>query len=49
MAFFNDHIGVRGDVRYFRTVRDDDAGSGIDFDLGGLDFWKWDVGAAFRF
>jgi opacity protein-like surface antigen len=49
MAFFNDHVGVRGDVRYFRTVRDDEGGSGIDFDLGDLDFWKWDVGAAFRF
>ena len=49
MAFFTDHFGIRGDVRYFRTVRDDEGGSGIDFDLGDLDFWKWDVGAAFRF
>ena len=49
MAFFSEHIGVRGDVRYFRTLRNDDAGSGLDFDLGDLDFWKWDIGAAFRF
>jgi opacity protein-like surface antigen len=49
MAFFTDHVGIRGDVRYFRTVRDDNGGTGIDFDFGDLDFWKWDVGAAFRF
>ena len=52
MAFFNEHIGVRGDVRYFRTLTDSDTESGIDdlnFNLGDLNFWKWDVGAAFKF
>jgi hypothetical protein len=52
MAFFNDHIGLRGDVRYFRTLTDSNTESGlddVDFDLGDLNFWKWDVGAAFRF
>ena len=52
MTFFNEHVGVRFDVRYFRTLTDSDSESGvddIDFDLGGLNFWKWDVGAAFKF
>jgi opacity protein-like surface antigen len=52
MAFFNEHVGVRGDVRYFHTLTDDDPQSGIDdvnFDLGDLNFWKWDVGATFKF
>ena len=49
MAFFSEHVGIRGDVRYFRTLRDSDPGSGLDFDPGALRFWKWDVGAAFRF
>jgi opacity protein-like surface antigen len=49
MAFFSDHVGVRGDIRYFRTLTNDDAGTGLDFELGDLNFWKWDVGAAFRF
>lgn len=49
MAFFNDHVGVRGDVRYFRTLTDDDPGGGVDLDFGNFDFWKWDIGAAFRF
>jgi len=49
MAFFNEHVGLRGDVRYFRTLTDDEPGLGVDFNLGDLDFWKWDVGAAFKF
>ena len=49
MAFFTEHVGVRGDVRYFRTLTDDDPGSGVDFGFGDLNFWKWDVGAAFKF
>jgi hypothetical protein len=49
MAFFNEHVGLRGDIRYFRTLTDDNSGSGVDFDLGDLNFWKWDVGAAFKF
>jgi hypothetical protein len=49
MAFFSDHVGVRGDLRYFRTLTNEDAGDGLDFELGDLNFWKWDIGAAFRF
>ena len=52
MAFFSEHVGLRADVRYFRTLTDSDPGSGIDdvdFSLGDLNFWKWDVGAAFKF
>jgi hypothetical protein len=52
MAFFNEHIGLRGDVRYFRTLTDTDSETGfddLDLRLGDLNFWKWDVGAAFKF
>jgi hypothetical protein len=49
MAFFNEHVGIRGDVRYFRTLTDSDSDNGVDFDLADLNFWKWDVGAALRF
>lgn len=52
MAFFNEHVGIRGDIRYFRTLTDDNPSSGaddVDFELGDLNFWKWDVGAAFKF
>ena len=52
MAFFNEHVGLRGDVRYFRTLNDRDPDGGLDDfrpQLGDLNFWKWDVGAAFKF
>jgi hypothetical protein len=49
MAFFNEHVGIRGDIRYFRTLTDDNPGGGVDLDFGDLNFWKWDVGAAFKF
>lgn len=49
MTFFTEHVGLRGDVRYIRKLSDNDPGGGVDFDLGDLDFWKWDIGAAFRF
>jgi opacity protein-like surface antigen len=49
MAFFSEHVGVRADVRYFRTLNDDNPSGGVDFNLGDLNFWKWDVGAAFKF
>lgn len=49
MAFFTEHIGLRADVRYFRTLTDTNPNGGVDFDLGDLNFWKWDVGTAFKF
>ena len=36
MAFFNEHVGLRGDIRYFRALTDDNPGSGVDFDLDRL-------------
>jgi hypothetical protein len=49
MGFFSDHVGIRGDLRYVRTIRDSEAGSGVDFDLGELNFLRGSIGAAFRF
>jgi hypothetical protein len=42
-----DNVGIRGDVRYFRTFTsgDDDE---LDFDLGGFDFWRATAGVTFR-
>lgn len=48
-AFTSHHFGLRADVRYFRSLQDDDAGSGIDLGLGTFDFWRATLGAAFRF
>jgi opacity protein-like surface antigen len=50
-GFFTDNIGLRGDVRYFRTLTRDDGDDEDDFDLdlGALDFWRATVGVTFRF
>jgi opacity protein-like surface antigen len=47
LAYLTDNVGVRGDVRYFRSLNrgDDD----LDVDLGELDFWRVTGGVTFRF
>lgn len=49
MAFFSNNVGMRADVRYFRSLQDVDRGDVITLDLGTLDFWRATVGATFRF
>jgi opacity protein-like surface antigen len=49
-VFFNDNIGLRGDVRYFRGLQDDDDdGDLFDVRLADMDFWRGTVGVTFRF
>lgn len=50
-GFFTDNIGIRGDVRYFRSLRDTDRLDDDDFDvgIGALHFWRGSVGVTFRF
>jgi opacity protein-like surface antigen len=49
MAFFSDNVGIRGDFRYFRAIKDSNRGNGVDLSLGGFDFWRGTVGVSFRF
>lgn len=49
LAQFNDKVGMRGDIRYFRSVQDSDSGDGIDLDLQGFNFWRGTLGVTFRF
>lgn len=42
------NIGVRGDVRYFRTLQNNDS-DGVDFSLGSFKFWRGTVGVTFKF
>jgi opacity protein-like surface antigen len=53
-GYFNDHVGLRGDIRYFRSLEDSTGDDGFlldprDFDLGDFDFWRFTVGVAFKF
>ena len=42
--FFGDHVGMRGDLRYFRAGFDN-----LDiFDVEKVDFWRWSIGVTFR-
>jgi opacity protein-like surface antigen len=45
---FNDNIGIRGDLRYFRTLQDDEPDNEFDLSLGSFDFWRGTVGVTFR-
>ena len=48
MGFFADNIGVRGDIRYFRTFRgSSDTVTGLA--LGNVNFWRGSVGVSFKF
>ncbi len=49
-VFVSNHVGFRGDVRYFRSLQDNLAGTGNipAFALGKFDFWRWSGGITFR-
>ncbi len=45
---FTDNVGIRGDVRYFRSLQDNEADNDFDLSLGSFDFWRGTVGLTFR-
>jgi hypothetical protein len=51
--FTSDRFGLRGDVRYFRSFRNQDpawtAGTELDVAPGNFDFWRAGLGVTFRF
>jgi len=48
MGFFTDRVGIRGDLRYFRQMREADDDE-LDFDVTSFRFWRGTVGLSFRF
>lgn len=48
-AQFTDNIGVRGDLRYFRSLQDTEPDTRFDLSLADFDFWRGSVGLMFRF
>ena len=48
-GFFADNVGLRGDVRYFRSLQDNEPDDELDVALGDLRFWRGSVGITFRF
>lgn len=48
MGFMTDHVGFRGDLRYFRALGDPEEDNEFDIDLVDFDFWRGTVGVTFR-
>jgi len=50
MGFFSDHVGVRGDVRYLRTINANEASLSDPFNLseGGFHYWRAAIGVVIR-
>jgi hypothetical protein len=48
VMFLGGNVGVRGDIRYFRSLNNNDSNS-VDFSLGSFRFWRGTVGVTFKF
>ena len=48
MGFMTDHVGFRGDIRYFRALSDPVEDNEFDIDFGDFDFWRATGGITFR-
>jgi opacity protein-like surface antigen len=48
IGFFSDNVGIRGDLRYFRSLQNKDV-NGVDLALGDFRFWRGTVGITFKF
>ena len=48
MGFMTDHVGFRGDIRYYRSFADPDEDNEFDFGVGNFDFWRATGGVTFR-
>jgi opacity protein-like surface antigen len=49
MFFFSDNIGMRGDLRYFRSLQDEELNDDFEFGLADFRFWRATLGATIRF
>ena len=48
MGFMSDHVGFRGDVRYYRDLQNPTSTGDFTLATGKFDFWRGTVGLAFR-
>jgi hypothetical protein len=44
-----DHFALRGDIRYFRDLQDDDPDGDFDVDFGSVSYWRGVGGITIRF
>jgi opacity protein-like surface antigen len=48
-GFFSDNVGIRGDIRYFRSLQDNESDDDFDLGLSSFHWWRGSVGVTFRF
>jgi len=48
-GFFSDRVGLRGDIRYFRSLQDNEPDDEFDLSIGSFKFWRGTVGLIFSF
>lgn len=48
MGFATDHVGFRGDLRYYRSLEDPIEDNEFDIGVGNFDFWRGTAGVTFR-
>ena len=48
MGFVSDHVGFRGDIRYFRQLSDPEEDNEFDVGLGDREYWRATAGITFR-
>ena len=49
MGFFTPNVGIRGDVRYFRSFTNDVNGGPFGLGLGHFHYWTGTIGVTFKF
>lgn len=47
-GYFSSHVGIRGDVRYFRTLDDNSVVNDANIDFGAFHYWRASVGLVLR-
>jgi opacity protein-like surface antigen len=48
VGFMSDGVGLRGDVRYVRSLEDPTEDNEFDIATGNFDYWRGSVGVSFR-
>ena len=49
IGMLNDRVGVRGDLRYFRSLQDNESDNDLDVAVGRFGFWRFTTGLMFKF
>lgn len=49
LLMMGEHLGLRGDIRYFRALSDPEPDDEFDLDLADLDFWRATAGLSIDF